>query len=84
MSNQENTRILKAIKRNPRYWITQKRFDSQAIKTAEAEEYHLCVGVYTINGKYAGYYGRGSKYPRIDERAEDMAILVKKGDKENE
>jgi hypothetical protein len=37
---------------------------------------HACVGVYTIDGKAAGAYGRLSSKPVIDYTAVDVAVLV--------
>ena len=76
LSEKEFTKILKSVRRHPKHWISQKRFDSLAISTAEGEEFHLCIGVFTVNGKRAGFYGRMSKYPRIDDEAIDIPILV--------
>jgi len=39
---------------------------------------HLCVGVFTVNGKRAGFYGRISPYPLIDSKAKDIPILISK------
>jgi hypothetical protein len=37
---------------------------------------HCCLGVYTIDGRAAGIYGRMAPRPLIDDRAEDVAVLV--------
>ena len=36
----------------------------------------ICIGVFTVDGKMAGFYGRVSPYPRIDANARDIPILV--------
>ena len=51
---------------------------------AMGEHFHLCVGVFTVDGKAAGFYGRISPFPRIDARAKDIPLLVEKEDKPNE
>jgi len=37
---------------------------------------HPCLGVYTIDGRVAGAYGRVASRPLIDGRAQDAAVLV--------
>ena len=53
-------------------------FDSLPLPTQENTEMHLCVGVFTVNGKRAGFYGRICPYPRIDANAKDIPILILK------
>ncbi|AEV69873.1 glutathionylspermidine synthase family protein [Acetivibrio clariflavus] len=62
-------------------WIAQRKFASQPLTDINGETFHLCVGVFTVDGKSAGFYGRISPYPRIDDRAKDIPILVSKGGK---
>ncbi|WP_020621197.1 glutathionylspermidine synthase family protein [Paenibacillus daejeonensis] len=59
-------------------WIAQRRFASQPLNGGEQGEYHLCIGVFTVNGKCAGFYGRISPYARIDHKAIDIPVLVEK------
>jgi len=75
----EHTKIIKAVRRYPRGWVAQKKFISQPLADINGDSFHLCLGVFTVNGKSAGFYGRISPYPRIDERAKDIPILVPKG-----
>jgi glutathionylspermidine synthase len=77
LSEKEYGRIIKAARRHPKNWVSQKRFSSVAVSNQEGEKYHLCVGVFTVNGKAAGFYGRASKSPRVDEEAIDIPILVR-------
>jgi len=37
---------------------------------------HPCIGVYTVDGKAAGIYGRLSVRPVVDCTAFDTAVLV--------
>jgi glutathionylspermidine synthase len=60
----------------PLDWIAQRRFKSLPLKSPQGDV-HLCIGVFTIEGKFAGAYGRISSYPRIDANAKDIAILIK-------
>jgi hypothetical protein len=60
---------------NPRDWIAQRRFQTGAIETPDGAMFP-CVGVYTINGRACGTYGRVSPRPVIDYSAVDVAVLV--------
>lgn len=83
-SKEELSKIEKAARRHAADWVVQQRFISQPLTTAELECYHLCIGVFTVDGKSAGFYGRISPYPRIDSRAKDIPLLVSKGEAHNE
>ena len=56
-------------------WVAQQRFDSVPIATPLGPR-HVCVGVYTVNGKAAGAYVRLAEKPLIDFRAMDVALLI--------
>lgn len=84
ISEKESQLIKKAVHRSPGAWVAQRRFTSQPLADRLGESYHLCVGVFTVNGKCAGFYGRISPYPRIDHRAKDIPVLVWKGGNQNE
>ena len=71
--------IEKAVRKQPKNWIAQRMFNSAPFLTDDGESYHICVGVFTVDGKPAGFYGRASQYPRIDDRAKDIPILITKG-----
>jgi glutathionylspermidine synthase len=58
-----------------RNWVAQRRFRSVPVATPDGDQ-HACIGVYTIDGKAAGIYGRISAFPLIDHRARDVAVLV--------
>jgi glutathionylspermidine synthase len=78
----ERNHIEKAVRRQPGYWVAQRKFTSQPLTDRKGETFHLCIGVFTVNGKSAGFYGRISPYPRIDDRAKDISLLVSKGGNE--
>lgn len=79
MSASEQKNIPRAVKKDPKAWVAQKMFCSQPLLTEAGEAYHLCIGVFVVDGKCAGFYGRISQYPRIDARAKEIPILVEKG-----
>jgi len=39
---------------------------------------HLNLGVFVVDGQFAGLYGRASKLPRIDTEASEIPVLVKR------
>jgi glutathionylspermidine synthase len=79
VTEKEMLRIGKAARRDPGRWVAQRKFTSLPLTDVNGEVFHLCVGVFTVDGKSAGLYGRISPYPRIDDRARDIPLLVSKG-----
>ena len=79
MPPKEMRKVEKAARRQPGDWVAQRMFHSVPLVAGENETYHLCVGVFTVDGKCAGFYGRISPHPRIDEKARDIPILLPKG-----
>jgi hypothetical protein len=61
----------------PRDWVAQRRFQVIPISTPAGPMYP-CLGVYTVNGRAAGIYGRISVRPLIDYSAIDVAVLIRK------
>ncbi|MBI4651276.1 hypothetical protein HY745_08345 [Candidatus Desantisbacteria bacterium] len=61
----------------PKNWVAQKKFNSFPLKTKDGNK-HICIGVFVIDGKACGFYGRMSDKPRIDSNAQEMAILIEK------
>jgi len=59
----------------PSEWIAQKRFKTVPIDSPLGP-IKPCIGVYTVNGKAAGIYGRISPRQVIDYRAMDIAVLI--------
>jgi glutathionylspermidine synthase len=74
----ELRQIRRAVRWHPGDWIAQRRFQSAPVACGDSESFHLCVGVFTVDGKAAGFYGRISAYPRIDANAKDIPILVER------
>lgn len=66
--------VIKDVRRHPNRWVKQERFESVPIEI-DGTKYHICIGVFSVNGVCAGFYGRISPYPRIDENAKDIPIL---------
>ncbi len=68
-------RIAWSARLSPREWVAQRRFQSRPLPSSHGER-HLVVGVFTVNGRAAGFYGRVATRPRIDQYAQDVAVLV--------
>ena len=69
-------KIVQEAYRRPKEWVAQKRFAILPLATDSGDKYP-CIGVFTIGGKAAGFYGRIADRPIITESAQDVAILVK-------
>lgn len=60
---------------NPSGWVAQRRFEPVTIETPMGRM-QPCLGVYTIDGKASGIYGRMTAGTVIDYSAIDVAVLV--------
>ena len=73
----------KRLSRNARWfpsrWAAQRRFAATAFRVHDVDLYPS-IGVYTIDGRAAGAYGRIAERPLIDGRARDAAVLVAEDD----
>ena len=72
MSEEEDYEIKKAARAEPTQWVMQKMFESKPV-----DDMHVNVGVFVIDGEFAGFYARISREARIDEDASEIPILVK-------
>jgi glutathionylspermidine synthase len=59
----------------PGAWAAQRRFVPWALPTPEGPMYP-CLGMYVIDGRAAGAYGRVATRPLIDERSREVAVLL--------
>jgi len=78
LTPKEFAQINKAARRDAKNWAAQRRFKSLPVPADDGVSYHICIGVFTVDGKNAGFYGRISPYPRIDANAIDIPILISK------
>lgn len=70
--------ILKDVRRHPKKYLAQKRFNSRPLVSPEGIPFHVCLGAYCVQGNAAGYYARISKTPRIDSTAADIPVLIER------
>lgn len=68
-------RIARDVRRHPAHWIAQRRFAAPPMRVGDRDRYPS-IGVYTVNGRVAGAYGRIAERPLIDARARDAAVLI--------
>lgn len=68
-----------AVRLRPGRWLAQRRFESLPVETPLGPM-HACVGVYTIDGRASGAYGRLAHKPVIDYAAVDAALLLEDDD----
>lgn len=66
----------KDVRRRPENWVAQRMFRSLPLPAPDGGAYHVCVGVFTVDGECAGFYGRASQSPRIDAQAVDIPVIV--------
>jgi glutathionylspermidine synthase len=63
-------------RRHPTRWVAQRRFEMQPIETEKGRR-HVCLGIYTVDGKAAGVFGRLSKTALVDWTAQDVTVLLR-------
>ena len=80
-SNDEYKEILKDVKKHPNNYLAQKKFISRPLKGINNEEFHVCLGSYTVDGKHAGFYARISEKNRIDSDAKDIPVVIERSKK---
>ena len=71
MSKAESEAIKRTALQYPTQCVAQQLFESQSF-----DGQHVCVGVFVIDGKFSGFYGRVSSKARMDADASDVAVLV--------
>lgn len=72
-------KIDRYLRRYPKSWIAQRRFEAVPMRTPAGDVYP-CIGVYTLNARVIGAYGRIARRPLIDHLAQDAAVLVKESE----
>lgn len=82
-SKKEYKEIMAEVTLFPKKFVAQKKFESMPIKDENGNEYHVCLGAYSVDGAHAGFYARVSKTPRIDSNAADIPVLIE-GDLNND
>jgi len=74
-ADKEWDQIARSAKRHHKFWAAQRRFAAVPARAGD-EDLYPCIGVFVVDGKACGLYGRASRVPLIDSRAQDIPILV--------
>ena len=72
-SAKDMTKIQRGATWWPGQWVAQRRFNARS--HASAAPSFACLGVYTVDGRVVGAYGRTAQRPLIDGQAADAAVL---------
>jgi hypothetical protein len=77
-------KILAEVRHHPKDWVAQRRFESVSLP-GPAGPIFPCIGIFTLDCKTVGAYGRIAKIPLIDHAAQDIAVLLStKGSRQND
>ena len=68
-------KIARNVRWFPHAWIAQRRFESTTVNLG-GMPWYPCLGVYTVDGRVVGAYGRLARRPLIDANAEDAAVMA--------
>jgi hypothetical protein len=71
----EMRRIARDARWWPSAWVAQRRFHLVPVDVANVRVFP-CLGVYTLDSRVIGAYGRLAERPLIDSRAADAAVLA--------
>ena len=71
----EMRRIARSVRWWPRAWVAQRRFHTVPVAIGSTLVFP-CLGIYTLDDRVIGAYGRLSTQPVIDWRAADAAVLA--------
>jgi hypothetical protein len=67
--------VAREVRWFPNRWVAQRRFHTRSIPTPLGPMFP-CIGVYTLNGRACGAYGRLARSPVVNFSATDVAVLV--------
>lgn len=81
IKEEEYKKILSDVKKHPKQYVAQKKFQSKPLISEEGNTFHVCIGSYSVDGNHAGYYARISNTPRIDSNAADIPVLIERSKK---
>ena len=68
--------IRRAVRWEGKYWVAQQRFQAVALPMA-GQPWYPCIGVYTLDGRVIGAYGRMAERPLVNQFARDPAVFVR-------
>ncbi len=72
-----HAKIRRSARLFPSRWAAQRRFPAAALPTPDGPRFP-CIGVYVVDGRAAGLYGRLAERPLVDDRALDVVVLLRR------
>ncbi|HEY3517911.1 MAG TPA: hypothetical protein VGL98_12765, partial [Gammaproteobacteria bacterium] len=75
LSFAKRVRLAASVLSEKGLWIRQRRFESVNLGL-QSEPLHACIGVYCVDGKVAGCYGRLSPVRVVGMSAADAPVFV--------
>lgn len=69
-------RAPRLARRSPEDWVAQQRFRAAPLGAEDSTRLYPCIGVFVLDGKTVGAYGRLSAKPLIDQHAQEAAVLI--------
>ena len=75
IDHKEMQRIARGARWWPGAWVAQRRFHPLPVESGDTHVFP-CLGIYTLDERVVGAYGRLARVPLIDSRAADAAVLV--------
>lgn len=75
VDGKEMRRIVRSARWRPASWVAQRRFQAIPAEMGPTRIFP-CLGIYTLDGRVVGAYGRVARVPLIDARAADAAVLA--------
>lgn len=69
---------VREARKHPNEWVAQRRFEMVPVETARGRR-HVCLGIFTVDGKAAGAYGRSAEKALVDLKAQDITVLLRAG-----
>lgn len=70
-------KISREIRRHPESWVAQRRFGTLPVAVNDSFIFP-CLGVFTVDGRVVGAYGRATPFQITDYLATDTPVLVRK------
>lgn len=76
MTTKEFSRIRWSARLFSREWLSQRLFIAKELLNSRNVAQYLCIGVFVVDGKACGFYGRIADKPRINLYAQDIPALI--------
>lgn len=76
MTAKEFSKIRWSARLFSRDWLSQRLFIAKELLNSRNIAQYLCVGVFVVDGKACGFYGRIADKPRINLYAQDIPVLI--------